>query len=410
MDDGAIDWRAAARAEAYAIPLERIDPVDSELFRKGAFEFYFERLRAEDPVHYSNSNPDGPYWSVTKYNDIVFVDTNHDLFSSEPAITYRDPADDFPLPMFIAMDPPRHQEQRLAVAPALAGPNLKELEPLIRSRVMAILEGLPRGEAFDWVDRVSIELTSQMLATLFDFPFEDRRRLTHWSDVATAGDLERSYQQAELRECGAYFARLWNERVNAPPRGDLISMLAHSEATRHMTPEEFLGNTVLLIIGGNDTTRNSMTGGLLALNQNPREYDKLLADPGLIPNMVSEIIRWQTPLAYMRRIATQDVDLGGKRIRKGDKVLIWYVSGNRDEEVIDRPNEFLIDRPRARQHLSYGFGIHRCVGSRLAEMQLKILWEEILSRFPKIEVVGEPVRAASSFANGYSHLPVRIPL
>ena len=408
MDDGAIDWRAAARAEAYDMPLEQIDPVDSELFRKGTFEFYFERLRAEDPVHYSEREESGPYWSVTKYNDIMFVDTHHDLFSSEPTITYRD-VEELPLPMFIARDPPRHEAHRLAVAPAMAGPNLKELEPLVRSRVGAILDSLPRGETFDWVDRVSIELTSQMLATLFDFPFEDRRLLPHWSDVATAGDLELDYQIAQIRECGAYFTKLWNERVDAPPRGDLISMLAHNKSTRHMTPEEFMGDVLLLVIGGNDTTRNSMTGGLLALNQNPAEYDKLIADPGLIPNMVSEMIRWQTPLAYMRRLATQDVELGGKRIRKGDKVLMWYVSGNRDDDVIERASEFLIDRPRARQHLSYGFGIHRCVGSRLAEMQLRILWEEILARFPKIEVVGDPVRVASSFANGYSHLPVRIP-
>jgi cytochrome P450 len=210
-------------------------------------------------------------------------------------------------------------------------------------------------------------------------------------------------------ECVTYFSRLWAERANAPPRGDLISLLAHGEATRDMPRMEYLGNLVLLIVGGNDTTRNTISGSILALNEHPEEYDRLRADPSLIPNMVSETIRWQTPLAYMRRTAVRDVEIGGKTIRAGDKVLMWYVSGNRDEEVIERPNDFWIDRPRVRQHLSFGFGIHRCLGNRLAELQLQIIWEEILKRFPRIDVVGPPQRVLSSFVRGYEALPVVIP-
>ena len=263
------------------------------------------------------------------------------------------------------------------------------------------------------MDKVSIELTTMTLATLFDFPWEDRRKLTRWSDVATAspesGIVESDDQRrAELYECVDYFTRLWNERVNAPPRGDLISMLAHGESTRNMDRMEYLGNLVLLIVGGNDTTRNTITGSVLALNQNPDQYALLTANHDLIPNMVSETIRWQTPLAHMRRTATQDTELGGKTIRKGDKVIMWYVSGNRDEEVIEDPNRYWIERPRVRQHLSFGFGIHRCVGMRLADLQLKIIWEEILKRFDNIEVVGEPKRIYSSFVKGYEELPVRI--
>jgi len=261
---------------------------------------------------------------------------------------------------------------------------------------------------------VSVELTTQMLATLFDFPWEDRRKLTRWSDVTTAipggGVIDSEAQRREeLLECLAYFTQLWNQRVNAEPAGDLISMLAHGEATRDMKPMEYLGNILLLIVGGNDTTRNSITGGLMALNQNPGEYDKLRADPSLIASMVPEIIRWQTPLAHMRRTALADYELGGKTIRKGDKVIMWYVSGNRDEGAIENPNAFIIDRPRPRQHLSFGFGIHRCVGNRLAELQLRIVWEEALKRFPVIEVMGEPRRVYSSFVKGYESLPVRIP-
>ena len=317
--------------------------------------------------------------------------------------------------MFIAMDPPKHDDQRKVVQPIVAPGNLENFEGLIRSRARDLLDSLPRGETFNWVDRVSIELTVQMLATLFDFPFEDRRKLSHWSDVGTAvpypGGLIESEEQREevFRECLGYFGKLWNERVNAEPRPDLISMLAHGEATRNMSPREFLGNILLLIVGGNDTTRNSMSGGVLFLSQYPDEFAKLRARPELIDSMVPEIIRYQTPIAYMRRTALVDAQIGGKAIAKGDKIAMWYISGNRDEEAIEEPDRFIIDRPRPRQHLSFGFGIHRCVGKSLAEMQLKILWEEILQRFPKIEVVGEPKWLYSSFVHGITELPVRIP-
>ena len=419
MDDGALDLQRAAREAAYSMPLEEIDPAEPELFRTDTHWPYFERLRAEAPVHYCTTNEEvGPYWSVTRYKDIMAVDTNHQVFSSEGSIVLRDQDEDFQLPMFIAMDPPKHDDQRKTVSPIVAPANLAKLESTIRERVGNILDSLPENEPFNWVDRVSIELTTQMLATLFDFPFEERRKLTRWSDVATAAPMPgglietEEERRAELLECAEYFIGLWNERVNArEPGNDLISMLAHGESTRNMDKMEYLGNLILLIVGGNDTTRNSISGGLLALNQFPDQYAKLQADPSVIPNMVAEIIRWQTPLAYMRRTALQDVELGGKTIRKGDKVAMWYVSGNRDETVIENPNELVIDRDRARQHLSFGFGIHRCVGNRLAEMQLRITWEEILKRWPdqRIEVLQEPRRVHSSFVKGYEELMVAVP-
>jgi cytochrome P450 len=332
-------------------------------------------------------------------------------------ITIIDRDGEVELPMFIAMDPPKHDVQRKTVSPIVSPHNLQLLEPLIRSRISKTLDDLPIGQAFDWVDRVSIELTTQMLATLFDFPWEDRRKLTRWSDIATAGpesplfvtDDPETERKTELFECVDYFTRLWNERVNAEPKGDLISMLAHGEATRNMDRMEYLGNLILLIVGGNDTTRNTMSGSVLAMHQNPQQLAKLHADHSLIPSMVAETIRWQTPLSHMRRTATHDVELGGKTIRKGEKVIMWYASGNRDEAVIENPNAYIIDRPRPRQHLSFGFGIHRCVGNRLAELQLTILWEEILARFPEIQVVDEPRRVPSSFVRGYERMNVMIP-
>jgi cytochrome P450 len=408
----------AEREKVRTMPLEPIDVAKGYLFEHDLVELYFSRLRKEDPVHHAVSKRYGGYWSVTTYKEIMEVEVNHDTYSSESglggiALAER-PAPEM-LPSFIAMDPPRHDEQRKTVSPIVAPGNLAMLESTIRQRACRILDGLPIGEEFDWVQRVSIELTTQMLATLFDFPFEDRRLLTWWSDMAT-GDPDgngpvTSWDQrlAELGKCQDYFTRMWNERVNAPPANDLISMLAHSPATRNMGPREFLGNLILLIVGGNDTTRNSISGGLLFMNRNPDQYAKLRAHPELIPSAVSEIIRYQTPLAHMRRTALVDTELGGKKIRKGDKVAMWYISGNRDGDVIENPDQFIIDRPRARQHLSFGFGIHRCVGNRLAELQLKIIWEEIFKRFPTIEVVGEPRRVLSFFVKGYEELPVRIP-
>jgi cytochrome P450 len=359
----------------------------------------------------------GPYWSVTKYNDIMDVETNHSVFSSAASlggITVRDADPDLRRESFIAMDQPRHSAQRKTVAPMFTPTHLDQLAINIRKRSAECLDNLPINDVFDWVDKVSIELTTQMLAVLFDFPWEDRRKLTRWSDVATtlpgpdgvvATEDER---QAELLECASYFGKLWKERINQPPKSDLLSMMAHSDATRDMDPKNFLGNLILLIVGGNDTTRNTLSGSIYALSKHPEQYKKLRANPELIDSFVPEVIRWQTPLAHMRRTALSDFEFRGKQIKKDDKVVMWYVSGNRDEEAIDRPYEFLIDRVRPRTHISFGFGIHRCVGIRLAELQLKIIWEEILKRFGNIEVVGEPKRVYSSFVKGYETLPVRI--
>lgn len=414
-----VSKKALDREAAYAQPLETLNPAQPALFEADAVLPYFERLRAEDPVHYTPESDYGPYWSITKYNDIMAVDTNHQVFSSDymkGGITISGGQENFePLPMFIAMDPPRHDVQRKAVSPAVAPSALAQMAPQIRERAAGILDGLPIGEEFDWVDLVSKELTAMTLATLFGAPQEDRRKITYWSDVVTAipapgGLVETFEQKLEIfGEYSAYFNNLWNEKVNAEPVGDLISMLAHHPETRNMEPREYFGNVVLLTVGGNDTTRNTISGSILALNQNPDQFAKLRNDPSLVTPMVSETIRWQTPLAHMRRTANRDIDFQGKKIREGDKVVMWYISGNRDDEVIERPDDYIIDRARPRQHISFGFGIHRCVGNRLAELQLTIIWEEILKRFPEIIVTAEPKRSFSTFVRGYESMKVLIP-
>jgi cytochrome P450 len=402
---------------AYTMPLEQFDVSNPALYQTDTWYPYFERLRREDPIHYVPDSPYGPYWAVSKYKDIMHCEVHHGVFSNEiGGIQVEDQPKDLQRPSFIRMDPPRHDEQRKVASPIVAPANLANMEPLIRERTRLVLDALPRGEVFDWVDEVSIKLTTMMLATLFDFPFEERGKLTYWSDVAICNvNAPESpvHSEAErfeiLKQMAEEIGTLFAERRGQPPKFDLLSMLAHGASTREMPLKEFMGNLALLIVGGNDTTRNSMSGGLMALNQFPAEYDKLRANPGLVESAVSEIIRWQTPVIHMRRTTTQDTELGGKTIKAGEKVVMWYISGNRDPEAIEEPDRFIIDRARPRQHLSFGFGIHRCVGNRLAELQLKILWQEILARFPKIEVVGEPKRIYSNFIRGIRALPVRIP-
>ncbi len=410
------------QAAVDAVPLEEIDVSRPELFQNDTWRPWFARLRREAPVHFRADSVNGPFWSITSHELIKEVDINHEVFSSEAggiAIVDADEINTEELQgeSFIQLDPPRHSPQRKAVAPSVAPNNLTELEPIIRERAIDILENLPVGETFNWVKEVSIELTGRMLATLFDFPYEERHKLIYWSDITTnvpqvTGDdsIDMKKRQEELMKAAGVFYQLWHERAAAPPKFDLISMLAHGEDTKNMheNPGLFLGTLLLLIVGGNDTTRNSISGGVIALNQYPDEYQKLRDNPSLIPNMVSEMIRWQTPVIHMRRTALQDIELGGQNIKKGDKVVMWYLSGNHDEDVFEEADRLIIDRPNARAHVAFGFGIHRCMGNRLAEMQLRILWEEILKRFHTVELVDEVTRLPNNFIRGIKDVPVRL--
>lgn len=399
-----------------------IDPFDvsrAELYRDDVWQAPFRQLRAESPVHYVPHSDFGPYWSVSTYKPIVEVESLPDLYSSETGgITLADFDEKLPgavkMPMFIAMDRPKHTGQRRTVAPAFTPSEMVRMTENIRTRTSEVLDSLPWGEQFDWVDTVSIELTTQMLAILFDFPWQDRRKLTLWSDWA--GDIElfkdeeqRMIRLGHLHECATYFTGLWDQKVGKEKTPDLISMMIHSDAMAEMDQMEFLGNLILLIVGGNDTTRNSMTAVAYGLDLFPDQRTKLENDPALIGNAVQEFIRWQTPLAHMRRTATQDTVLEGQQIKAGDKLALWYLSANRDESVFGADaDKIVVDRPNARRHLAFGHGIHRCVGARLAELQISVLLEEMAKRRMRVNVVGAPERVAACFVHGYRKLPVTI--
>jgi len=404
-----------------APPLDGIDVSAADLWRDDRFAPLFDRLRAEDPVHFCADSSFGPYWSVTRHADIVHVESLPDIYSSSwehGGITVLGEGPSFvegydPMPMFIAMDRPQHTAQRRTVSPAFTPSEIDRLAVNVRQRTSELFDTLPVGQTFDWVDKVSIELTTGMLALLFDFPWQDRRLLTHWSDwmgdIEAARDPELGPKRMNIiMEAGAYFMRLWQERQSADPRPDLISMMIHSDATRNLSMNEYLGNIILLIVGGNDTTRNTMTGLSMVATRWPEEWAKVMANPSLIPNATQELIRWQTPLAHMRRTTTQATELGGKTIPAGSKVVMWYMSGNRDESVFPDAERFIADRPNARRHLAFGYGIHRCVGARLAELQLAIVMEELVKRRLTPVAVGEPDRVYSCFVHGYRKLPVEL--
>ncbi|MBY0421900.1 MAG: cytochrome P450, partial [Parvularculaceae bacterium] len=399
------------------------DPFDvsrAELYAEDRWQAPFRRLRAEAPVHFVEQSKFGPYWSVSTYQPIVDIELKPDIFSSSweyGGITIGSHPDrpmegEIPMPMFIAMDPPQHTAQRRTVAPAFGPAEVAAMKAEVAARTGAVLDSLPLGEPFDWVDKVSIELTTGMLAKLFDFPWEERRKLTTWSDIG--GDIERIYRPTAVQErnqvlfeMGGAFAELWRKKAENPGK-DLISIMLQSDAMSHMSHEEFLGNLILLIVGGNDTTRNSMSAYAYGLEQFPDERAKLERDPSLIPNATQELIRWQTPLAHMRRTVTQDVVVEGKAMKKGDVVALWYISANRDETVFPDADSIRVDRENARRHLAYGYGIHRCVGARVAEVQITTLLEEMARRRLRVNVLAEPERVPACFVHGYRKMTVEL--
>ena len=393
------------------------DVSDVALFVEDTWREPFAKLRAEMPVSWCADSPYGGYWSVVTHALISEVELDPGTYSSSwenGNIVIADPKPESNLQNFIAADPPVHTEQRKVIAPAFAPSQMATREAQVRARCSEILDALPPGETIDWVDRVSVPLTIGMLCILFDMPLSEWEDLKRWSDYASSvnpdndNDAYRAEWMGQMMQMLGRFDRLLEVRKGEPPADDLVSRMIHSEAMGNMTPLERLSNIALLIVGGNDTTRHSMGGLVEVLHRWPGELDRLHADPSLIPNAAQEIIRWQSPVTHMRRTAMRDAELGGQRIAKGEKVIMWYLSANRDEAVFPDAERFDVGRTNARRHLGFGHGIHRCVGARLAEIQLATLIGEIVARDWKIMPQGKPTRLASPFLHGFTAMPVRI--
>jgi cytochrome P450 len=407
---------ATLAADIIAEPLATLDPARPDRFADGSVHAIFDRLRKEAPVHYCPSSQFGPYWSICRHADIVEIESLPQLYSSEArhggvSIIEANGDETSAFESFIMMDPPRHGPKRRAIAPAFTPSEMARLSESIRARTAAKLDALHIGQTFDWVSTVSIDLTIDMLAILFDFPWDERHKLRVWSDAITSLEMiaNRPSQRAgHLLEMAQRFYQLWQERAGQAPGPDLLSMMIHSPALGQMDAQEFMGNMATLVVGGNDTTRNSMSGMIDAVSRWPEEWERLAADRTLVPNAASEIIRWQCPAAHMRRTALEDVLFRGHQIKAGDKLVLWYLSANRDEALFEDGARFRVDRPNARRHLSFGHGIHRCVGARLAELQLQILIEEMLDRNLRVEVAGPIEREAHPFLSIINHLPVRV--
>jgi len=409
-----------ATLERAATPIAPIDVSRAELYADESWQEPFRRLRAEAPIQYVPDSSFGPYWSVSTYKPIVYIEALPKIFSSSweyggiaiPGGVEEPLEGEMRMPMFIAMDPPHHTAQRRTIAPSFGPGEVAEMKAEVQARTAEVLDSLPIGEAFNWVERVSIELTTGMLAKLFDFPWEQRSKLTWWSDMGGNVELmkapeDMARRNAALFEMGTAFGELWQQK-RANPGKDLISVMLRSDAMNHMSEQEFMGNLILLIVGGNDTTRNSMSSFAWGLTQFPEERAKLEANPGLIPNAVQELIRWQTPLAHMRRTVMEDTEVDGVAMKKGDKVVLWYISANRDETVFKDADRVIVDRQNARRHLSFGYGIHRCVGARVAELQLTALLEEMARRRLRANVIREPERVATCFVHGYKDVMVEL--
>ena len=411
---------SSATLDRTASPIAPIDVSLAEIYAEDRWQQPFRTLRAEAPIQYVPDSSFGPYWSVSTYKPIIHIESLPKIFSSSweyggIAISgsVGEPLEnEIKMPMFIAMDPPQHTAQRRTVAPSFGPSEVAAMKAEVQKRTAEVLDSLPIGEPFNWVERLSIELTTGMLATLFDFPWEERHKLTYWSDMGGNVELIKdpeniALRNAALMEMGAAFGALWQEKT-ANPGKDLISVMLRSDAMNHMSEQEFMGNLILLIVGGNDTTRNSMSSFAYGLDQFPEERAKLEADPSLIPNAVQELIRWQTPLSHMRRTVEEDTEFEGHHMKKGDKVVLWYLSANRDESVFKDADRVIVDRENARRHLSFGYGIHRCVGARVAELQLCTLLEEMAKRRLRANVVAEPERVPACFVHGYSKLMVEL--
>ncbi len=395
-----------------------------ETFVNGQPHDIFTRLRKEAPVYWHEEYlpfEDG-FWALTKHDDIVRVSKDPQTFSSsQPGIlmTYGDPEVADPaataalVSNMIAMDPPQHTFYRKMVSPKFSPRSLKDMEDGLRNKVKELLDEASKQKEFDFVTEISEKIPLWVLCEMMGIEESQRQRVREIVNKLT--DASSSQNPDNAIEIWVNYMELFKmgrdmiEERRKNPTDDLMSLVANTEVEGEGLPQELLdGFMLLMVIAGNETTRNTITGGLIALSQNPEERQKLINDPSLMSNAADEMLRWVSSVIYMRRTAACDTEIRGQSIKKGDKLILWYGAANRDEEVFKDAHLFKVDREDAAKHIAFGAGQHLCLGHRLGKLQIKILYEELLARFPNIEVISEPTRIPSNFLDGISHLKVRI--
>jgi linalool 8-monooxygenase len=400
-----------------------VDLKNPDLYRDGIPHGVFAWLRREAPVAWNPENDGSGFWAVTRYEDIVTVSKRPEVFSSDRKHGGHRMFDEnvsgvagigvdkTEAPM-ISMDPPEHNRYRRMVSPGFAPRRVLQLKDRIRERIVAILDQLKDADVCDFVTDIAAELPIQMLAELLGIPQDDRSRLFEWSNALIAeDDLEYRPSPEALAEkiaaMSAYALGLWKERFERPS-DDLISMLVHSRIDGEaMTPERYIGTFILLVAAGNETTRNSLSGGFLALSAHPAEKRRLIANPLLLESATSEIVRWVSPVLHMRRTAIEHAQIGDQPIRPGDKIILWYCSGNRDESIFTDPNRFDVSRAEP-PNIGFGTGQHFCLGARFAELQIHTFFEEFLRRYPEARPCGPVQRMRSNFVVGYKSIPIQL--
>ena len=395
-----------------------------ETFLNGQPHDIFTRLRKEAPIYWHEEHLpfEEGFWALTKHEDIVKVSKDPKTFSSaKPGIlmTYGDPEVADPVATaalvsnMIAMDPPQHTTYRKMVSPKFSPRSLKDMEDGLRKKVKELLDQASKQKEFDFVTEISEKIPLWVLCEMMGIEESQRQKVreivNNLTDASSNQNPDNAVQiwvnYMELFKMG----RDMIEERRKNPTDDLMSLVANTEVEGEGLPQELLdGFMLLMVIAGNETTRNTMTGGLIALSQNPEEKQKLINDPSLISNAADEMLRWVSSVIYMRRTAACDTEIRGQSIKKGDKLIMWYGAANRDEEVFKDAHLFKVDREDAAKHIAFGAGQHLCLGHRLGKLQIKILYEELLASFPNIEVISEPTRIPSNFLDGISHLKVRI--
>ncbi|QXC59973.1 cytochrome P450 [Aquihabitans sp. G128] len=406
-----------------------IDPLDlvlPERYGLGAFPHEaWARLRAEDPVHWCEPEGYRPFWAITKHADIKAVSSQPELFSSVPRLAlqpiayeekmlevFPDAADQGgqPLRMLVTMDPPDHRAYRNLAGPYFRPRVLKALEDRVAEVTTLLLDRYAGTDVeLDFVTDVASLHPLRMICEILGVARADEHvilQLTNELFAAEDPEFARDDKLAIIPDLFDFFFELVEEK-RAAPGEDLASVLANGEIDGQPLPHvELLSYFVLVATAGHDTTRNALSGGLQALIDHPEELAKLRADPSLAKSAADELVRWTSPVIHFIRTATADTELGGKQIRAGDNLCLYYPSANRDEAVFDDPFAFRVDRD-PNPHLGFGVGEHFCLGASLARMELRTFLEAFASRIGSVELAGEPLRTHASFVGGYKHLPIR---